>query len=294
MKVEAIDELMHNIEIVKLFPMEPQMIHYTYWIVDHINHKYYHGVHSAKNEDAIKKYYSSSKILKKVIKEVGKEHFEKRIEKTFATRDAANAWEAKVHKRLNVAIHPKFYNAMNARVDFYTTPVGVALSERHYQQMFSPEARAKHSAKKKGRKPPFCPERIANISKAKKGKPLTEAHKNALRGVKKTMTEALRKQIHEIGILNLGRGYDHPTMKDLKPFIFTRISDSETFFVTSPVVFSNAFCNGKRLTKTRAVAEGRRSHTLGFYIRYATDSEINKYFELLKSQNIFFMKIDVD
>lgn len=90
------------------------MVHYTYWIIDTINQMYYHGVHSSTHPHDINIYCGSSKALSAAIEKHGIEHFIKRVERTFHTRDLANLWEAKVHKRIDVANNPRFYNIVNA------------------------------------------------------------------------------------------------------------------------------------------------------------------------------------
>ena len=92
------------------------MIHYTYWIIDHINNMYYHGVHSSKTPEDINVYHGSCNLLNRKIAEYGIENFSKRIERVHSTRKIANDWEVKVHRRLDVANHPLFYNAVNALI----------------------------------------------------------------------------------------------------------------------------------------------------------------------------------
>lgn len=94
------------------------MVHYTYWIIDKKHQMYYHGVHTSSTPYDINIYSGSCKSLTSAIKIYGIENFDKRVERIFETRHLAEKWEARVHKRLNVATHPKFYNSHNASEDF--------------------------------------------------------------------------------------------------------------------------------------------------------------------------------
>ncbi|AUS02892.1 GIY-YIG domain protein [Vibrio phage 2.275.O._10N.286.54.E11] len=94
------------------------MKHYTYWIIDTVNAMYYHGVHSDNDPENIHHYSGSSKSLTSAIQQYGISNFIKRVERYFDTREAANKWEATVHKRLDVKNHNKFYNNNNASEDF--------------------------------------------------------------------------------------------------------------------------------------------------------------------------------
>lgn len=78
---------------------------YTYIIKHKPSGKVYYGCRYAKvctPDDLWSTYFTSSKQVKKLIKETGKESFDIEIRKTFNTVDACRNWENRVLKRLNV------------------------------------------------------------------------------------------------------------------------------------------------------------------------------------------------
>ena len=96
-------------------------IPYTY----HLYHKptgtHYYGARYRKGcspDDLWNTYFSSSAVVKALINEYGKDSFVATVRKTFKTRDAAVAWEAKVHQRLNVQESSHWLNRHNSRAKF--------------------------------------------------------------------------------------------------------------------------------------------------------------------------------
>jgi hypothetical protein len=94
------------------------MKHYTYWIIDHVNKKYYHGVHSSTTPEDIRAYHGSSRLLNEAIRRHGIDQFEKRVERVFETREEANAHEIRVHRRLDVA-NPIGWNRSSCSISAY-------------------------------------------------------------------------------------------------------------------------------------------------------------------------------
>ena len=81
--------------------------HYFYKITNIQTGQYYYGIHSTNNlED---KYFGSGTRLKTAIKKYGKNSFEKRIIKFFATRDEASDYEASVVTE-SLVLDKKCYN----------------------------------------------------------------------------------------------------------------------------------------------------------------------------------------
>jgi len=98
--------------------MKPQ-IHYTYKITNNKpsdERLYYIGVRTTSKEKAEldTNYQSSSKYLKKALREIGHQNFTKEILNTWATRELADKEESRLHKSLNVSSNPKYYNRHNA------------------------------------------------------------------------------------------------------------------------------------------------------------------------------------
>ena len=117
-----------------------ELKHYTYWIIDHKNKKYYYGVHSDV-DPYNNSYFSSSNYLKKIVKEIGISNFTKKIGRIFKDIQSAENWEAKVHARLDVANNDLFYNMVNGHPCKYYIHPNARLSDKHLAAMRSPEAR---------------------------------------------------------------------------------------------------------------------------------------------------------
>lgn len=99
-----------------------RLYHYTYLITDHINNKYYYGVHSTDfDPEDIRQYHSSSKHLTIMIKSLGIENFTKSVRRYFKSRPEADAWEHKVLRRMKVRTNNKFYNQSEGGIGFVAT-----------------------------------------------------------------------------------------------------------------------------------------------------------------------------
>jgi hypothetical protein len=88
-------------------------IPFTYLIKHIPTNKYYYGVMYRKGchpNDLWKKYFTSSKKVKNLIKRCGKKSFIFEIRKTFKTPQKALNWEYKVLKRLKVIHRDDFLN----------------------------------------------------------------------------------------------------------------------------------------------------------------------------------------
>lgn len=93
--------------------------HYTYLIIDHINTKFYYGVHSTDYDpNDIQQYHSSSRHLNQMINHLGIENFSKHVRRYFKTRKDANLWEHKVLRRMKVRNRKDFYNQSEGGVGF--------------------------------------------------------------------------------------------------------------------------------------------------------------------------------
>jgi len=91
------------------------MIHYVYRITllePFDERKYYYGKHSGNLSDLGRSYFTSSKKVQKFIFEEKRE-YKIKIVKTFETTEEALKFEGKLHNRLDVAKHSKFFNQQN-------------------------------------------------------------------------------------------------------------------------------------------------------------------------------------
>lgn len=193
---------------------------YTYLIKHRPTGQVYYGVRSANkvdpHEDLWNKYYSSSPRVQRLIEETGKESFDVEVRKVFETKEQAVAWETKVLRRCKVLHDVRW---LNQNVAGYIIPTeesnkkisdfhkGKPKSEDHKKKLRdsnigkkkpprTDEYRALMSKLKSGENNPMygkgcTPERAANISAAKKGKPahnknvpMSEEQKAAIRATK--------------------------------------------------------------------------------------------------------------
>jgi hypothetical protein len=92
-------------------------------------------------------YFSSSRIVKKLIKEEGIQNFRFEIRKIFKTRDEAIRWEKRFLTRINAAQSPHWFNKHNGTLNFYRA-LGYKCSESTKQNMRKPKSK-EHRAKLK-------------------------------------------------------------------------------------------------------------------------------------------------
>lgn len=91
-------------------------IPYTYLIRFKPTNSVYYGVRYAENCDPSElwvTYFTSSKIIKRLINEFGYQSFEHEIRKTFDSKKAARDWEQKVLRRIDAENHYRFLNRSN-------------------------------------------------------------------------------------------------------------------------------------------------------------------------------------
>lgn len=91
-------------------------IPFTYKLVFKPTGQYYYGVRWAKGcnpSDLWTKYFSSSRVIKKLINEFGKDSFIYKVTKTFDNRGDASIWETSLLKRVNARENSRFLNKVN-------------------------------------------------------------------------------------------------------------------------------------------------------------------------------------
>ena len=190
---------------------------YTYLIKHRPTGQVYYGVRSANkvepHEDLWNKYYTSSPKVQRLIEETGKDSFDVEVRKVFETKEQAVAWETKVLRRCKVLHDARWLNQNVAGYIIPTAESNKKISDFHKSKPKSEdhkkkirdgnigkkkpprtdEYRALMSKLKSGENNPMygkgcTPERAANISAAKKGKPaankgvpMTQEQKQKLR-----------------------------------------------------------------------------------------------------------------
>jgi hypothetical protein len=154
---------------------------YTYIIRFVPTGQVYYGMRSANRvpaeQDLWHYYFTTSKVVKKLIKEYGKENFLFEVRRIFDTHDEAALWEKKVLTRMKVLEKSNiWFNQSIAGTKFrftkHTEHSRKLISKKHKGKIVSEETKKKISEVRKG-KPSYFPteeQKIAN-SIRQKGKP---------------------------------------------------------------------------------------------------------------------------
>lgn len=184
---------------------------YTYLITHLPSQKVYYGVRFANGchpSDLFDKYFTSSKVVKQLIKTDGVDAFKIEIRRTFTSKEAAMLWENKVLKRMNVVKRTDFLNQTDnmsrfTNNDWWKGKKRPPRSKEHiekFQKTFkarkrgignthtlgrvlTEEHKQKISEKTKGK--PKSEETKAKMSAGMKGKPKSEEHKRKLSEARK-------------------------------------------------------------------------------------------------------------
>lgn len=144
---------------------------YTYLITFLPTGQKYYGSRTKRGchpSDLWNSYFTSSKTVRQLIEQHGKDAFEVEIRRTFATKAQAILWEHRVLRRVDAARNPLYLNKNNGDRKFYgsTTMLGKKHSE---------DARRRMSINSSGPKNPnwgktFSEETRKKLSEARKGK----------------------------------------------------------------------------------------------------------------------------
>lgn len=83
---------------------------YTY-IVTHIpSNRCYYGSRKSSTFDLFKSYFTSSKLIKRLIEEEGVENFTYELRRIFPSYEKARLWETKFLRKVNAVTNNKFFN----------------------------------------------------------------------------------------------------------------------------------------------------------------------------------------
>lgn len=153
---------------------------YTYILKSKLDGKCYYGVRYAKDchpDDLFVTYFSSSKIVHKLIEEHGPEVFTAQVRRTFDSATAAIDWEHRVLRRLDAAKHPGFLNLCSKP--------GLPSMPGDLNPMRDPIILARWKAVPKKKRGPQSPEHIEARRKALMGHEVSEETRQAISAANK-------------------------------------------------------------------------------------------------------------
>jgi len=136
----------------------------------------YYGVRTKRGcqpADLWNSYYTSSKLVRQLIAEHGRDAFEVEIRRTFQTKEAALLWEHRVLRRVDAARNPHWLNKNNGDRKFINN--GITMNGKKHTE----DAKRRMSENSKGHR------------NGKFGKPLSEETKKKLSIARKGYKESL-------------------------------------------------------------------------------------------------------
>jgi len=110
---------------------------FTYRLYCKATNQYYYGSRYSKGchpSQLWTMYYTSSKIIKQLISEHGKDSFAVKITKVFNTKEEARRWEHRFLSKVKASTSPKWLNQHNGAGDFLNKG-GLPLSVEHKKKI---------------------------------------------------------------------------------------------------------------------------------------------------------------
>ena len=83
---------------------------YTYLVTHSPSGKMYYGSRKSETFDLFKTYFTSSKLIKRLIKEDGIQSFKYELRRSFNSYESARKWETKFLTKIHCVTNTKFYN----------------------------------------------------------------------------------------------------------------------------------------------------------------------------------------
>ena len=120
------------------------VFHYVYWLTSTSSQLNYIGVRTSEVSPDNDDYMSSSRIVKRLIKEGTL--FTKNVLSTWETRELANQEEARLHRLHDVGLNPEFANLACSP---FRAVHGTMLKGRSYAEIFGEKRAEEITAKKK-------------------------------------------------------------------------------------------------------------------------------------------------
>jgi hypothetical protein len=238
---------------------------YTYYLYHIPTGKKYYGVQfnsRANPEDLWTTYFSSSKLVEKLIEQYGKDSFKYEIRKIFETTEEAHEWEQSVLKRIHAAEREDWLNQNNGCGPFYylgpktettkekisiqakkrysnpnnhpmkgrkhTKETKAKMREKRKNQVFSEETRKKMAKSRIGKiRGPISEETRKKISESLKGRIISEDWK-----IKMSESQKGRKHSEEtkrkISWGNIGKIVSEDTIVKMREVRKNQITTEET------------------------------------------------------------------
>jgi hypothetical protein len=152
-------------------------IPYTYFLLHKPTGKKYYGARWSKNchpTDLWQNYFTSSKHVKKLIEEYGKNSFVHSVRKTFNSVDECRKWEERVLRKLNVTSNDSW---LNKNVNGKFLPYGKQSKEHIQKRTSKTKGSGNGMFGKHGPANPFYGKHHSKETIEKLSKPKTEEHK---------------------------------------------------------------------------------------------------------------------
>jgi hypothetical protein len=185
---------------------------FTYLLTHKKTGKRYYGVRYWKNADPSElwnTYFSSSQIIKRLVKEEGPEAFDAEVRKVFSSKEKALLWEQRFLTKVDAARNAMWFNRHNGGKNFHCTG---------------------HSKKTK---------RL--LSQQRKGKPKTEEHKKKIAAKSTWVGKLSKEQIANRKIYRgddwrscVGRAAGVAKMRESKVGLRRVYREDGTFFMQRP------------------------------------------------------------
>lgn len=183
---------------------------YTYHLYHKPTGKRYYGVRYGKNcnpSDLWVTYFTSSKLVKKLVEEYGLDSFIPEVRRTFKSKDHALTWEHTVLRRLDVNRNPIWLN-----ITYNRCPTNAGLN--HSQETIE-KIRQAHTGRKRS------VSHSENISKSKLGQKMSQETREAMRRGqtgRKQSAETVAKRVDKIK----GRRQSPETIEKIRQAAFRR------------------------------------------------------------------------
>lgn len=142
---------------------------FTYLIYCTITDQYYYGSRYGKGchpSSLWKTYFTSSKVIKQLILEHGKDAFKFYIRKVFNTPEEARKWETRFLNRVKAAQSARWINLHNADDKFYCRGHHGNLGKKHTKQHNENISKGQTGIKRA----PFSEEHLRKLSEYRNGK----------------------------------------------------------------------------------------------------------------------------